>query len=67
MLRTFPWFSQVPQSKFEANQSKGLWIMIGQTNKQTNRQVDIINFMFINADAPKAFEEGGFGSTVLDQ
>ena len=38
-----------------------------QKNKQTNRQVEIINLMFINADAPKAFEEGGFGSTVLDQ
>ena len=27
-----------------------------QKNKQTNRQVEIINFMFINADAPKAFK-----------
>ena len=26
---------QVFLSKFEANQSRGLWVMIGHTNKQT--------------------------------
>ena len=34
-LRTFPWFYRVPNSKLEANQSRGSWVMIGLTNKQT--------------------------------
>ena len=34
-LRTFQWVSRVPQSKCEANRSRGSWIMIGQTNRQT--------------------------------
>ena len=29
---TFPWVSQIPQSKYEANQSRGFWVMI---DKQT--------------------------------
>ena len=33
-LRTFPLFSRVPQSKFEANRSRGSFVMIGHTNKQ---------------------------------
>ena len=37
-LRTFPWLSWVFQSKFEANRSRGFWVMIGQTNKQTDKQ-----------------------------
>ena len=32
---TFPWFSQVPQSKFETHRSRGSRVMIGQTNRQT--------------------------------
>ena len=28
-LRRFPWFSWFPRSKFVANRSKGLWVMIG--------------------------------------
>ena len=35
-LRTFPWFSQIPQSKFEANLYRCSWVMIGQANKQAN-------------------------------
>ena len=34
-LTTFPWFTRGPQSKFEANQSRVSWVMIGQTNRQT--------------------------------
>ena len=33
-LRTFPWLSPVPQSKFETNRSRGSWVMIGQTNRK---------------------------------
>ena len=33
-LRTFPWGSLVPQSKFEANRSGGSRVFIGQTNRQ---------------------------------
>ena len=33
-LKTFPWFSQVPQSIFEANRLKGSRVMIEQTNIQ---------------------------------
>ena len=33
--KTFPWFNQVPQSRFEANRPRGLWVMIRYTNKQT--------------------------------
>ena len=35
-LRTFSWASRVPQSKFEANQSKGSEVMVGQTNRDYN-------------------------------
>ena len=38
-LRTFPWVSQVPQSKFEVNQSRSFWVKIGQTNRQTDREI----------------------------
>ena len=31
-LRTFPWFSQIPHSKFEANLYRCSWVMIGQAN-----------------------------------
>ena len=31
--KTFQWFSRVPRSKFEANRSKGSWVMIGHANK----------------------------------
>ena len=44
-LRTFPWFSRGPQSKFEANRSRGFLSYDRtniQTNKQTNRQTEII-------------------------
>ena len=34
-LRTFPFVSRVPQSKFEPNRSQGSKVMIGQTNRQT--------------------------------
>ena len=37
----FPWVSRVSQSKFEANRSRGSWVMIGQPNKQTNTQTEI--------------------------
>ena len=40
--RTFPWFSWVPKSKFEANRSRGSWVMIRQTNKQTNWDYNFI-------------------------
>ena len=33
------WVSQVPESKFEANRSRGSWVMIGQT-KKTDIQTD---------------------------
>ena len=36
--------SGVPQTKFVANCSRGSWVMIGQTNKQTNRNC---NFIYI--------------------
>ena len=36
--RTFPWVSWVLQSKFEANRSRGSWVMIGKT---TNKQTEI--------------------------
>ena len=34
-LRTFQWFYWVPQSKIEANRSRGYWVMFKQTNRQT--------------------------------
>ena len=34
-LSTFPWFYRVPQSKVEANRTRGSWVMIGHTQKQT--------------------------------
>ena len=37
-LRTVPWASRVPQSKFEAIQSRGFWVMIGQTNRRSKKQ-----------------------------
>ena len=59
-LRTFPWVSRVSQSKFKANWSRGSWDMIGQTNRQINRDyryrrvftlferlAEIINVVFI--------------------
>ena len=30
-----------PSSKFEANRSRGFWVMKGQTHKQTSRQIEI--------------------------
>ena len=36
-LRTSQWIFQVPQSKFEANRSRGCRVMIGPTNKQAER------------------------------
>jgi len=44
-IRAFPWFNRVSQSKFEENQSTGSWVMIGYTNKQTNRDC---YFIFID-------------------
>ena len=41
-LKTFPWVSRVPHSKFEANQSRGSWVMIGQINKQTEKQISTL-------------------------
>ena len=41
-LGTFPWFIRVPQSTFEANRSRGSWVMFGQTNIQTNRDYNFI-------------------------
>ena len=35
-LRTFSWLSRVPQSKFEANWSRGSRVMIRQTNREYN-------------------------------
>ena len=35
-LRTFPWISRVPQSKFEANLTRGFRVMIGQTSRDNN-------------------------------
>ena len=43
--KTFLWVSQIFQSKFEANRSKGSWVMIGHTNRQTNRGY---NFIYID-------------------
>ena len=40
-LRIFQWFSRGPQSKFEANRSRGSWVLIGQTNKKTDKQIYI--------------------------
>ena len=37
-LRTFPWFPGVSQLKFEENRSKGPWVMIWHTIKQTDKQ-----------------------------
>ena len=34
-LSTFPWFYRVPQSKVEANRTRGSWVMIGHTQKHT--------------------------------
>ena len=34
ILKTFSWVSWVTLKKFEANRSRGSWVMIGQTNKQ---------------------------------
>ena len=40
---TFPWVSQIPQSKYEANQSRGFWVMIDkQTYRQTKRDYSFI-------------------------
>ena len=44
-IRAFPWFNRVSQSKFEKNQSTGSWVMIGYTNKRTNRDY---YFIFID-------------------
>ena len=44
-IRAFPWFNRVSQSKFEENQSTGSWVMIGYTNKRTNRDY---YFIFID-------------------
>ena len=38
-LRTFPRVSRVTQVKFEANLSRGSWVMIGQTNRQTDKKI----------------------------
>ena len=38
-LRTFLWASRVPQSKFEANRSRGSWVIIGRTNRQTEIKI----------------------------
>ena len=43
-LRTFPSISRVIRSKFEANRSRGSWVKIRQTNRQTNRDY---NFIYI--------------------
>ena len=41
-LRTFQWVFRVPQSKFEANRSRGYRVMIGQTKikRETDRQTE---------------------------
>jgi len=36
----FPMFYQVTQSKFDTNRSRGSLVMIGHSNKQTNRQTN---------------------------
>ena len=41
MLQTFLCISWVIQLKFEANQSMGSRVMIGQPNKQTDRKEEI--------------------------
>ena len=41
--------SEFPQSKFEANRSRGSWVMIGKTNKQPDRQSNRkYNFIYID-------------------
>ena len=37
-LKTFPWLSRETQIKFKANQSRGSGVMIGQTNRQTEKK-----------------------------
>ena len=45
--KTFPLLSRVPQSKWEANRSKGYWDLIGQTNKQTEDTKTEITTLYI--------------------
>ena len=40
-LRTFPLFYRVIQSKFETKRFKGLLVIVGHANKQTDRETNI--------------------------
>ena len=42
-LRAISWFFWVPRYKFEANRSKGFWVMIGHKLKQKNRHYYFLN------------------------
>ena len=49
--RTFLWFSTVPKSKFEANWSRSLWVMIRYPIKQTE-----ITTLYIETISMKSFK-----------
>ena len=51
-LRTFACVSQDTQSKFEANMSRGSWVMIGHPNK-LNSDYNLDTYLFNLRGTPK--------------